>query len=232
MEKEYSLDRRLFAELLGSLLLVFTAISPIILAHNAMESSVAMAVLINAMAVGFVLFVLIETLGPISGCHINPAVTLAMLLTKHIDAKSAGLYIVVQIIGGLLGTIASHIIFIEHDFFQWVAISEISRSTGTYIAEFIGTFVLILVIFGTIHHKATQPSLIIGLLVGGFLITTSSTMFANPQVTIARIFTWAIAGVRPSDAGVFVVVQIGAALAATGAASYLFLANDRGVSDH
>ncbi len=145
------------------------------------------------------------------------AVTVAMLYSKNIETKAGVLYIVVQVIGGLLGVIISHAMFIGHDFFQWIAISETLRSGGAYFAEFVGTFVLVLVIFGTMHHKTTQPGLIIG-----FLITTSSTMFANPQVTIARVFTWAIAGVRPLDAVIFVVVQMVAAIAATGMASYLF----------
>ena len=222
MKDQHQLGRQLTAEFLGSLILVFTAISPVILGFNVFEAGVAMAVLMDAIAVGFVLFVLIETLGPVSGCHINPAVTLAMFVARKIEPKTALLYVIVQIVGGLLGTLAGHAMFIGHDFFQWVAISEVARNGGAFWAEFVGTFVLVLVIFGTMQNIATQPGLIIGLLVGGFLITTSSTMFANPQVTIARVFTWAIAGVRPIDAVIFVIIQIAAALSATAVASYLF----------
>ncbi|MCP4184285.1 MAG: aquaporin, partial [Hyphomicrobiales bacterium] len=85
MTKTNNLNRKLLAEFLGSLILVGTAVSPIILGVNVLNSGIALAVLMDAIAVGLVLFVLIETLGPISGCHINPAVTLAMLLTKRID---------------------------------------------------------------------------------------------------------------------------------------------------
>ncbi len=216
------LGRQLSAEFFGSLILVFTAISPIILGYNALETGIGLAVVMNALAVGFVLFVLIETLGPISGCHINPAVTVAMLHAHKIDKRSAIAYIVVQVIGGLLGTLASHAMFIGADYFQWVAISEVSRSGGAFFAEFVGTFTLIVVIFGTIHNKSKQAGLIIGLLVGGFLITTSSTMFANPQVALARVFTWSMAGIRPFDALIFIVVQFVAALAATRFSMYLF----------
>jgi glycerol uptake facilitator-like aquaporin len=222
MVEENSLQRRLLAEFLGSLILVFTAISPIILGFNVLKSGIAIAVLMDAIAVGFVLFVLIEILEPISYCHINPAVTIAMIFSKNIEIRTGLLYIIVQIVGGICGTIASHAMFIGHDFFQWMAISTVARDGGSYFAEFMGTFTLVLVIFGCIYKKTTRPGLIIGFLVGGFLITTSSTMFANPQVTIARIFTWAAAGVRPIDAAVFVVVQIAAAIAATGVASFLF----------
>jgi len=221
-EAASKLNRQLLAEFIGSLILVFTAISPIILGFNVLESGVALAVLMDGVAVGLVLFVLIETLGPISGCHLNPAVTMAMLMVKKIEGKTAVFYIIVQIVGGILGIFAAHAMFIGHDFFQWVAISEVARDGGAFFAEFVGTFMLVLVIFGTMHNKPAQPGLIIGLLVGGFLITTSSTMFANPQVTIARMFTWAIAGVRPADAAVFIVVQLVAAVAATKVAGVLF----------
>lgn len=216
------LNRQLTAEFLGSLLLVFTAISPIILGFNVLDTGIGLAVLMDAVAVGFVLFVLIETLGPISGCHINPAVTLSMMMTKRIDNRTGLLYIVVQLVGGLLGTLASHAMFIGHDFFQWLAISGIARSGGAFWAEFVGTFTLIVVIYGTIHNRSNQAGLIIGLLVGGFLITTSSTMFANPQVTIARVFTWAMAGIQPFDAVVFIVVQLTAVILATPVATFLF----------
>jgi glycerol uptake facilitator-like aquaporin len=141
---------------------------------------------------------------------------------RKIGFKAGLLYIVVQFAGGLCGTLASHAMFIGLDFFQWIVISDAVRSGGNYFAEFMGTFTLVLVIFGCGYKKSTRPGLIIGLLVGGFLLTTSSTMFANPMVTVARIFTWAIAGIRPTDAFVFVAVQIVAAIAATGVAAYLF----------
>ncbi len=216
------LNRQLLAEFLGSLILVFTAISPIILGYNVLDSGVALAVLMDGIAVGLVLFVLIETLGPVSGAHLNPAVTVAMLMVRKVERKTAVFYIIVQIVGGILGIFAAHAMFIGHDFFQWVAVSEVARGGGAFFAEFVGTFMLVLVIFGTMHNKPAQPGLIIGLLVGGFLITTSSTMFANPQVTIARMFTWAIAGVRPADGIIFIVVQLVAAVAATKVAGVLF----------
>lgn len=212
----------MFAEFIGSRLLVFTAISPTILGFNVFDSGVTLTVIMDALAVGFVLFVLIEVLEPVSYCHINPAVTIAMLVAGKIGFKAGLLYIVVQLIGGICGTIASHAMFIGHDFFQWIVISDALRSGGNYFGEFMGTFTLVLVIFGCGYKKSTRPGLIIGLLVGGFLLTTSSTMFANPMVTVSRVFTWAIAGIRPTDASVFVVVQILAAIVATGVAKFLF----------
>jgi glycerol uptake facilitator-like aquaporin len=216
------LKRQLVAEFLGSLILVFTAISPIILGLRVLQADLAIAVLMDAIAVGFVLFVLIETFGPISGCHLNPAVTLAMMWIRKIDPRTGGLYMVVQIIGGMLGTVAAHAMFIGQDYFAWLALSDVTRNGGAFFAEFAGTFLLILVIFGTMQNKHSHAGLIIGLLVGGFLITTSSTMFANPQVTIARIFTWAAAGIRPLDAVGFIVAQLLATVAAIAVARLLW----------
>ena len=222
MVKNYSTGQRLAAEFLGSLLLTFTAISPVILGCNVLGASIAIAVLMDAVAVGLVLFVLIETLGPVSGCHHNPAVTIAMLLTKNINTKLGILYILVQILVGFLGILAGHAMFAGQDFFQWVSIAEAARNGGACWAEFVGTFTLVLVIFGAMHNRSSQSGMIIGSLAGVFLITTSSTMFANPQVSIARMFTWSAAGIRPTDAVVFVVIEILAAAAAAGAAKYLF----------
>jgi glycerol uptake facilitator-like aquaporin len=222
-QDRYTVGQRLFAEFLGSLLLVYTAISPTILGFNVFKSGVAIAVVMDAIAVWLVLFVLITVLGPVSYCHINPAVTVAMMATKNIEVKAGILYIIVQFIGGFCGTIVSHATFIGSDFFQWITISEGVRNGGVYFAEFIGTFTLVLVIFGLMHHKTERAGFVIASLVGGYLITTSSTMFANPQVTFARIFTWAIAGIRPVDAIVFIIVQVIAALVAAGVSKILFI---------
>ena len=190
---KFTLTQKLCAEYLGSLILVFTAISPIILGYHVLNATVALAVLMDAIAVGFVLFVLIEILGPVSYCHINPAVTLSMMVSKNMDNKTGMLYIIFQFLGGITGTLFSHLMFIHEKCFKLLTISKVPRSGGTYIAEFIGTFMLVLVIYGCIHKKSDRSVMIIGFLVGGFLITTSSTMFANPQVTFGRIFTFAIA---------------------------------------
>lgn len=217
-----SLSRKLTAEFLGSLILVFTAISPTILGYQVLGGTVALAVLMDGIAVGLVLFVLTEIFGPVSQCHINPAVTFSMMISQKMDAKTGILYIIVQFLGGFTGTLVSHVMFIHEKFFTLLTISNVVRSGGPYIAEFIGTFMLILVIRGCIHAQSKRAGMVIGLFVGGFLITTSSTMFANPQVTFARIFTFAIAGIRPFDALIFIIVEISGALAATFFARFLF----------
>jgi glycerol uptake facilitator-like aquaporin len=209
-----ALSKRLLAEFIGSHFLVVAAISPTILGYNVLGASISLTVFMDAIAVGFVLFALIETLGPISGCHINPAVTLAFMVTKNTSLREGSLYMTVQFLGGFIGTISSHLMFYQI-VPTFITVSTISRPAGCYYAEFLGTFVLVLTVFLCGKNKPRFTGLAIGLLVGGLLITTSSTMFANPDVTVARVFTYAIAGVSPFDASMFIVAEIIGALAAT-----------------
>jgi len=215
------IGRKLTAELIGSMFLVIAAISPTILGYNILHAGVPMSVLYDGIAVGFMLFALIEALGPVSGCHINPAVTIAMMMTKDIPLRSGCLYIIVQIIGGMLGIIASHLMF-YHVVPTLITISDVTRPFGCYLAEYLGTFLLVMTIYGCMRNKSDRTGLVVGLLVGGSIIATSSTMFANPQVTIARMFTYAIAGIRPTDASVFIIAEILGALTAAEISRYLY----------
>jgi len=220
-QSEVSIGRKLLAEFVGSTFLVIAAISPTILAYNVLHAESMLAVLSDSLAVAFMLFALIEVLGPVSGCHINPAVTLSMFITKKIDIKTGIEYVAVQISGGILGTICSHLMFYNINPIL-LTISTVERPGGCYFAEFLGTFLLLTTIYGCTNNNSRLMSLVVSLLVGGMLLTTSSTMFANPQVTIARIFTYAIAGIEPYDAAFFVFVEILGSLAATGFSLYLF----------
>ena len=212
-QTEYATSSQILSEYLGSLFLVMAAISPIILFHQALEAGIGMAVLADALAVGFILFALIEIFGPISGAHFNPAVSLAMVLGGKIAWKQASIYILAQVAGGLTGTVFSHLMF-YHKIPKLIAIAEVTRPGGNYFAEILGTFILVLAILLLVHNQSDKLSLVVGMLVGGQLIATSSTMFANPQVTIARIFTYSAAGVTPFDGAVFILMQIiGAVLA-------------------
>lgn len=201
------ISRRLLAEFIGSLFLVFAAISPTILFFDILKSSITLVVLADALAVGFILFALIEAFGPISGCHINPAVTIAMMVSKDMQKKEGLLYIMAQIVGGLVGVMSSHLMFI-HKMEKLIEISSVTRDGGSYVAEFWGTFLLVLVIFCCVRNRSNRTSLTVGLLVGGMVMTTSSTMFANPQVTIARVFTYAVAGISPVSALFFIGAQV------------------------
>ena len=212
-QTEYATGSQILSEYLGSLFLVMAAISPIILFHQVLEAGIGMAVLADALAVGFILFALIEIFGPISGAHFNPAVSLAMVLGGKIGWKQASIYILAQVAGGLTGTVFSHLMF-YHKIPKLIAVSEVTRAGGNYFSELICTFILVLAILLLVHNQSDKISLVVGMLVGGQLIATSSTMFANPQVTFARIFTYAAAGVTPLDGAVFILMQIiGAVLA-------------------
>ncbi len=210
---EYSFIAQVLSEYLGSAFLVMAAISPIILFNRVLNAGVALAVLADALGVGTILFALIEIFGPVSGAHFNPAVTLAALVCGMMSWRRAALYIIMQIAGGLTGMMFSHLMF-YHEMPRLIAVSEVTRAGGNYFAEIFGTFILILAILLLVQSRSKKISLVVGLLVGGELIATSSTMFANPQVTLARMFTYSAAGVKPLDGMAFILMQlIGAVLA-------------------
>jgi len=217
----------LLAEFIGSMLLVMAAISSIILFTVVLDSHISVAIVANAIAVAFVLSTLIEMFGPISGAHFNPVVTVVMMIHKNITAGKAVMFIIVQIIGGVLGTIFTHLMFYDHMggvFF----VSDKVRGGHIYFGEVVGTFILVLAILVLVKVKSSKISIIIGLLVGGQLMSTSSTMFANPQVTIARIFTSSISGIRPIDAMVFIVMQFVGGLLAYAVYRLMFLKVKKG----
>ena len=212
-QTEYKIGSQILSEYLGSLFLVMAAIAPIILFHQILEAGIGLTILAGGVAIGFILFTLVEIFAPISGAHFNPAVSLAMVLGGKIGWRGALTYIIAQIAGGLTGTIFSHLMF-YHEIPKLIVVSEVTRAGGNYFSEILCTFILVLAIILLVHNQSDKLSLVVGLLVGGQLIATSSTMFANPQVTIARMFTYAAAGVKPVDGAVFILMQIiGAVLA-------------------
>lgn len=196
-----------FCEYVGSLFLVVAAISPMILFLEVFDSSLAVAVIADALSVGFVLIALIETFGPICTAYFNPAVSLAMVLTGKITWKKGVEYSFFQILGGLTGVIVTHIMY-QNVVSGLFGVSLINRSGGLYIAEIFGTFLLVLAILTLSSQRNEKTSIIIGLLVGGLLLATSSTMFANPQVTIARVFTLSAAGISLTDGLIFILMQL------------------------
>ena len=193
-------------EFIGSMFLVIAAIAPMILFVEVFHADIAIAVIADALAVGFVLIALIEIFGPICTAYFNPAVTLAMVIDRRITMKQASGYVFAQITGGITGLILTHAMFLETNT-SLFTVSQISRNGGIYLAEILGTFILVLCIFSLGDQKSDRISFIVGFLVGGMLLSTSSTMFANPQVTIARIFTYSQAGISPFDALIFIVMQ-------------------------
>jgi len=203
----------LLAEFIGSMFLVMVAISPMILFSSVFEAPDSIAVFANAVAVAFVLFALIEMFGSVSGAHFNPVVTMVMFFEKKVGLKKAVFFVLVQIAGGILGTVFSHLMFFEN-IGELISVSQNSRSGYVFFGEIFGTFILLLAILMLVKNGSEKISIAIGLLVGGQIMATSSTMFANPQVTIARMFTASSAGIRPLDGLIFIFMQIVGALLA------------------
>jgi len=204
---------QLLAEFIGSMFLVTAVVSSVIFFSEVVESSANIVILANAIAVTFVLAALIEVFGPVSGAHFNPIVTVVMLIDGKIGLAKAKLFIMFQVMGGIAGAVLSHLMFYE-EMNGLFFVSETVRSGYSYIGEIAGTFILVLAILLLVKTKSTKTSIIVGMLVGGMLISTSSTMFANPQVTIARMFTSSAAGIRPIDGLIFIAMQfIGGLLA-------------------
>ncbi|HEY3740401.1 MAG TPA: MIP/aquaporin family protein [Bryobacteraceae bacterium] len=204
--------RKLTAEALGSAFLLATVVGSGIMGDRLAQGNVAIALLANTLATGAMLVTLILTLGPLSGAHFNPAVTLA-------DASQGGLpwsdvpgYIAAQIVGALCGVAAAHLMFAE----TVIQVSRHERSGFPQLfSEFVATFGLLSVIWGCARLRSTAVPFAVGAYITGAYWFTASTSFANPSVTLARAFTNTFAGIRPVDAPGFVAAQLLGAFAAT-----------------
>ncbi|MCL2355536.1 MAG: aquaporin [Defluviitaleaceae bacterium] len=218
--------KQLFAEFSGSMLLVTAAVASMILFDIVLDAAPEISLIANAITVTFVLCALIEIFAPVSGAHFNPAVTLAARLNKKITTPKAIMYAFVQFAGGVFGILLSHLMFLD-EIGSIFAVSETARGNYMYIGEIVGTFILILAILLLTARKSDKASIIIGLLVGGQIMATSSTMFANPQVTFARIFTATASGIRPFDAAIFIAMQIVGTISAFLVYKFIFSAKER-----
>jgi glycerol uptake facilitator-like aquaporin len=207
-----TLERRLMAEWLGTFSLLITVIGSGIMAERLSDGNIAIALLGNTIPTGAILVVLITIFGPISGAHFNPAVTLSFALRREIEKRVAGLYILAQVFGGIMGVLMAHIMF-EHPLIDF---STTTRSgLGQWTGEFVATFGLIGTILICIKVRPTAVPMMVGLYITAAYWFTSSTSFANPAVTLARGFSDTFAGIAPIDVGAFIAVQIGAAILAT-----------------
>ncbi len=204
------LSRRIAAETLGTLFLVAAVVGSGIMAERLTED-VALALLANTIATGAVLVVLISSLGPISGAHFNPAVTLAFLMRREIDAPTAAVYVVAQIAGGIAGAVLAHLMF---DLPALTASTTIRTGGSQWLAEGVASFGLVATILLAVRFRPNDVAWMVGLFITSAYWFTASTSFANPAVAIARSFTDTFSGIRPGDMPAFVVAQcIGAALA-------------------
>ena len=212
--------RKLVAEGLGTGLLLVSVIGSGIMGDTLAGGNVAIALLANAIATGCMLYCIITVLGPISGAHFNPAVTLAFALRSEIDARSAVAYVAVQVAGGLLGVWATHAMF-DLPILQ---LSETLHRTGPaqWWSEAMATFGLLFVIFGGLKARPDAVPTLVALYITGAYWFTASTSFANPAVTLARGFSDTFAGIYPGHIAAFVLVQCAAAVLSVGVFRRLF----------
>ena len=206
------LSRRLVAEALGTALLIIAVIGSGIMASRLSPTDVGLQLLENAAATAGALIGLILMFGAVSGAHFNPIVTLVDRLLGTISTRDAGLYVIAQTIGGCIGAVIANLMF-SLPAVEW---STHARSSGAlWLSEVVATIGLLLVIHGCVRTGRSEAvPFAVGVWIGGAYWFTSSTSFANPAVTIARMLSDSFAGIKPSSAPMFIVMQfIGAVLA-------------------
>lgn len=214
----FDFRRRLVAEAIGTAVLVATVVGSGIMAAK-LTKDVALALLGNTLPTGAILVVLILVLGPVSGSHFNPVVSLVMAQRDRMPWREVPAYTVAQIAGGILGALAAHLMF---DLPVWQASQTIRSGSAQWFAESVATFGLVLTIFGTVRFRPESVPVAVGLYITAAYWFTASTSFANPAVTIARAFTDTFAGIAPSSVPGFIAAQIVGAVAGSVLSAWLF----------
>lgn len=213
------MSRRIAAEGLGSFFLFACVIGSGIMAQNLSGGNDAIALLGNTLATGAILFVLIAFLGPVSGAHMNPAVSLVAASRGEISRTDAAAYVAAQFAFGILGAWAAHLMF----GLPTLELSVKARTgLGQGVGEFIATFGLILTILGTSRYRRDWVAPAVGLYITAAYWFTSSTSFANPAITVARSLTNTFAGIAPHDVPLFIGAQLAGAAAAAVLGRWLF----------
>lgn len=221
-----NLPRRLTAEALGTAFLLTAVVGSGMMGESLAGGNVAIALLANTLATAAALAVLIVVFEPISGAHFNPAVTLSVLAQGRLDALTAVLYVLVQVVSAMVGVAAAHAMFAR----ELLMVSRHARAGAPQaFSEFIATFGLLCTILGCARHRPKAVPFAVGSYIAAAYWFTASTSFANPAVTIARSLTDTFAGIRPADVPAFIVAQLLGAAAATGLFSWLVpLASEAG----
>lgn len=216
--RQNDLNRRLWAEFGGTAFLLATVVGSGIMAERLAGGNTALALLGNTIPTGAILVVLITALGPVSGAHFNPAVTLAFMVRREIDPGSAVLYVAAQVLGAVAGTLAAHAMFD-------LPILQISHHVRTgpaqWLSEGVATFGLVATIFASLRWRPDGVAWMVGLYITAAYWFTASTSFANPAVTLARSLTDTFSGIRPLDAPAFIIAQCLAGVAAAAALAWL-----------
>jgi glycerol uptake facilitator-like aquaporin len=214
-----SLAQRTAAECLGTAFLLAAVVGSGIMAARLAGGNGALALLCNTIATGAILTVLILTLGPISGAHFNPAVSLAAVLRGDMTARATALYIGAQLAGAIAGVWAAHLMF-------ELPVLQISLTTrtgfGQWFAEAVATFGLLLTILGCSARSPAAVPYAVGLYITAAYWFTASTSFANPAVTIARSLSDTFAGIAPAGVIVFIAAQLVGMLAAVALGRWLW----------
>ena len=224
MNHQLSLGARALAEGVGTGMLVAAVVGSGIAAQRLSPGDIGVQLLENSTATALALVALILCFGPVSGAHLNPAVTLAERITGRVDTRTLGAYVAAQVAGGCLGAIAANVMF-ELPAVDWSSTDR--ASTAHAFAEVVATFGLLTVIAGVVHAgRSAAVPVAVGGYIGAAYWFTSSTSFANPAVTVARTLSDSFAGIAPASVPLFVAAQLVGALAAVALARVLFPERD------
>jgi glycerol uptake facilitator-like aquaporin len=207
----HALHQRVGAEFIGTAMLLATVIGSGIMGERLAGGNVAIALLGNTIPTGAILVVLITMLGPISGAHFNPAVTLVFAIKGELSGSEGLGYVAAQVLGGIVGVLAAHAMFDET--LLQIA-SKMRAGPSQWFSEWVAAFGLVMTILLTLRASATAVATSVGLYITAAYWFTASTSFANPAVTVARAFSNTFAGIRPQDVTPFIIAQLIGAITA------------------
>jgi glycerol uptake facilitator-like aquaporin len=218
----FSLERRMAAEFFGAALLVAAVVGSGIMAET-LTKDVALTLLCNTLATGSILVVLITVLGPISGAHFNPAVSLIFLIKRDLQVADAAGYVAAQIAGAIVGVMVAHAMFDQ----ALLQVSSTVRSgSPQWFAEFVAAFGLVAVILGGLRFSSAALPWLVGLYITAAYWFTASTSFANPAVALARSLTNTFSGIRPVDVPAFAAAEFAGGLVALLVMQWLLTARE------
>ncbi len=208
-----SIARRAATEALGTAFLLASVVGSGVMAQQLSGGNVALALLANALATGGALVALLFALGPVSGAHLNPVVSLVLAWRGDLPRRDVGAYLIAQTLGAVAGVLVAHIVFS----LPYTSAFEPGRGgTAAFVSETVATFGLVLVVWRVSRsHPVAVPYAVAAYIVSAYWFT-SSTSFANPAVTLARALTGSFSGIRVEDVPLFVAAQLlGGGLAAS-----------------
>jgi glycerol uptake facilitator-like aquaporin len=213
------LGRRLAAEALGSAALAAIVIGSGVMAERLAGGNIAIALLGNTLATAAGLYVLIVVFASVSGAHFNPAVTLACFARRELRFREAAAYVIVQIVGMLIGVMLAHAMF---ELPAWLPSTKPREGASQMLSEAVATFMLLVAVFGTRGRRVESAGAAVALAIAAGYWFTASTSFANPAITLARALSDTFAGIRMADVPSFVFGQLGGCLAASAFCAWLF----------